>query len=388
MVSAINEIADLARKHSLIEQGESLKVIEDTSRRKVYAATSGRHVTIAGGRTGVSGQRLRVLVEDAPRGRAGGVFVQTTPACTTDLARVAAHDRDGRAIFLTHYSGDPLSRGTEEDLNPPMPRSAGAQADDLRVAVALIDTGINYLLPLFGNRLARDANGHPIAFDFADNDTRPFDLDPTASVYFPRRHGTAVASIVLEEAPDAIIVPLRYPGRAFGRFGDLVRFAAQGPARIAAMPLGSAKKSHWTSFETAARDNPQILFVVSAGNDGRDIDTSPVFPASLDLDNILTVTSSDAFGRIAAGSNWGTVHVDVAVPGERIPVTDHLGARRRASGSSYAVPRVAALAARLSADNPEWDARRLKSEIVDLATPLSSSQKPVKHGWIPNPAIE
>ncbi len=363
--------------------------MEDTPRRRVFAATGGQYLTIVGAGSGAPDQRLRVLFENTPRGKAGGVFVQTTSACKTDLARVVTHDIDGRAVALTHFSNDPLVRTLAEDLNPPIPAPETlSPPDDRRVAVALIDTGINYLLPRFNERLVRDASGQPIAFDFADSDPRPFDLDPTASVYFPRRHGTAVASIVLREAPDVNIVPLRYPGRAFDRFGELVEFIARSPARIAAMPLGSSRESHWKSFLDAARDNPQILFVVSAGNDGRDIDAHPVFPASAALENILTVTSSDAFGRIAEGSNWGAFHVDIAVPGERIAVIDHLGARGRASGSSYAVPRVVALAARLSADNPGWGARRLKSEIADLATPLQSDRKPVRFGWIPNPAIE
>ena len=42
------------------------------------------------------------------------------------------------------------------------------------------------------------------------------------------------------------------------------------------------------------------------------------------------------------------------VPAEQVEVTDFRGARGTASGSSYAVPRVAALAARLKAANPDW----------------------------------
>ena len=54
-----------------------------------------------------------------------------------------------------------------------------------------------------------------------------------------------------------------------------------------------------------ARQHDNMLFVVSAGNNGRDIDSQPVYPASLNLDNLLTVTSSDEDGYPADGSNWG-----------------------------------------------------------------------------------
>ena len=41
-------------------------------------------------------------------------------------------------------------------------------------------------------------------------------------------------------------------------------------------------------------------------------------------------------------------------PGEQVPVVDHRGALGKASGSSYAVPRIAAMAARLLAGHPDW----------------------------------
>ena len=129
-----------------------------------------------------------------------------------------------------------------------------------------------------------------------------------------------------------------------------------------------------------------MLFVISAVNDGRDIDVKPVFPAALDLQNFLVVTSADDFGRLAEGSNWGRDHVDIMVPGERIPVTDHRGAAGKASGSSFAVPRVTALAARLLAKHPDWKAKELKRAIVARARPSRHYQTPpVRYGWIPDP---
>ena len=93
------------------------------------------------------------------------------------------------------------------------------------------------------------------------------------------------------------------------------------------MSMGSGDKGDWRCFQDAAARNPQILFVVSAGNDGKDIDRQPVYPAALTLSNMLVVTSSDSFGRLGRGSNVGASSVDVMVPGERADVIDHRGAR-------------------------------------------------------------
>ncbi|MFL2844920.1 MAG: S8 family serine peptidase [Candidatus Puniceispirillaceae bacterium] len=99
-------------------------------------------------------------------------------------------------------------------------------------------------------------------------------------------------------------------------------------------------------FTMVRKKHPHILFVISAGNDGFDIDFNPVFPASLDLENMVVVTSSDQFGRLPPQSNYGRGSVDLMVPAEKVDVFDHRGVFTTAGGSSYAAPRVAALAAR------------------------------------------
>ena len=75
------------------------------------------------------------------------------------------------------------------------------------------------------------------------------------------------------------------------------------------------------------------------------------------------------------------------VPGDRVAVIDHRGAKGKASGSSFAVPRIAALAARLLARNPGWRAAELKRAIVGRARPSRFYETlPVRYGWIPDPA--
>ncbi len=79
--------------------------------------------------------------------------------------------------------------------------------------------------------------------------------------------------------------------------------------------------------------------------------------------------------------------MDVMVPGERVAVIDHRGADGKASGSSFAVPRVAALAARLLAKHPDWRAAELKRAIIARARPSRFYEiPPVRYGWIPDPA--
>lgn len=55
------------------------------------------------------------------------------------------------------------------------------------------------------------------------------------------------------------------------------------------------------------RDNPKVLFVVAAGNEGANIDISGhgFYPASLPYNNIVAVGGVDSYGNRASVSNYG-----------------------------------------------------------------------------------
>ena len=314
---------------------------------------------------------LATYAESTPHGRRPVLFAVADSACNVTAGRRLTYGEDGLPRTI-EYLLSSLERAVRvEPLNPPVPAAAPVRAADgtasLDVRVALVDSGVNYLLPEIASRLARDEDGELVGFDFWDLDARPFDSNPARSAFYPQRHGTRTASLLLEESPVAVLVPYRYPRRAMWRMPDLVEHAAQAGVRVVNISMGSRRRSDWTDFEAAARTHPEMLFVVSAGNNGIDIDESPIYPASLLLDNLLTVTSSDDSGLPARGSNWGRESVDLAVPAEEVLVTGFDGRVRKASGSSYAAVRVSAVAACLLAVHPEWTASELKSAILGLA---------------------
>ncbi|MDD9878392.1 MAG: S8 family serine peptidase [Magnetovibrio sp.] len=302
--------------------------------------------------------------------------------CRVREGRRLVYGADGKPERLAVLAPDLAETLSEEALNPAIP----AGTDPGGVAVAVVDTGVNYTLDAVARRLARGADGGLVGYDFWDGDARPFDVDTGRSPFFPLHHGTAVTSIILREAPAARIIPYRFPRPEMTKMAELVEHADASGVVIVNMAMGSNRRADWQAFEAAARARPHMLFIVSAGNNGRDIDTRPVYPAALGLENILVVTSADAFGRLARGSNWGREHVDVMVPGEQVAVLDHRGVEGQASGSSFAVPRVAALAARFLAKHPAWRAPELKRAILSRAKASPRQPNlPLKHGWIPDP---
>lgn len=335
-------------------------------------------------------RRINIIYRQAVAGRAHSdpprpaLVAMALADCRIVEGRRMIYGADGGAVAVEILASDLLAVRGSEPLNPPLP--SAPQADlPAGVLVAMVDSGVNYLLPEIAARLARGRDGRILGYDFWDMDALPFDANPAPSPFFIRRHGTRTASVLLREAPSARLVPYRYPRPDMSRMAAIVDHAAVAGVVIVAMPLGSNRAGDWRAFEQAAAKHPEMLFVVSAGNNGRDIDTRPVYPAALKLANMITVTSAGADGRLARGSNWGAVSVDLLVPAEDVPVTDFRGRASRASGSSFAVPRIAALAARLLARHPGWRAPELRAAILARAKPASGGANRIAVGLIAAP---
>ena len=308
--------------------------------------------------------------------------VRAVPPCRIISARQFGTTADGDRI-ITSYGPDLKFLGIEPQ-NPPFVMSAQPVGVPHEPLLALVDTGVNYNLPMVQKNLAIDQDGHLIGYDFWDNDNRPFDKDPRRNAFFPLHHGTSVFSAVSQELDDLKAAIYRFPAQDMCLFNDLIDHAEKAGVKIINMSMGSYSRADWTCFYDGAKKHPHILFVISAGNDGFDIDSNPVFPASLDLENMVVVTSSDQFGRLPPQSNYGRSSVDLMVPAEKVDVFDHRGVYTTAGGSSYAAPRVAALAARYLKKNTGAST----ADIIDFlkSRAINSRSKPVRFGWIPDPS--
>ncbi|HXE74721.1 MAG TPA: IPT/TIG domain-containing protein [Candidatus Xenobia bacterium] len=137
------------------------------------------------------------------------------------------------------------------------------------------------------------------------------------------------------------------------------------------------------------RDNG-ILFIAAADNLSNDNDTTPSYPASFPLANIISVAATDQFDNKDPQSNFGRHTVHLGAPGRNVlstvcsnsvpsptncPVTDPAnpyGYGASGSGTSFSTPMVSGVAALVKAQTPSRDWKRVKNLILAGGDPIAS----------------
>jgi subtilisin family serine protease len=270
------------------------------------------------------------------------------------------------------------------------------------VTVAIVDSGARLEHPdlapniwtdfdeVPGNGTDDDANGYV-------DDVHGVDLtstDPQEDLSDGNGHGTHVAGIVAAAgngagvvgvAPRAklmIVKVLKADGSgSTGSLAEGIRYAAANGARVINVSLAGSDNDPRVVEAVQAAADANALVIASAGNDGRDIDTQPAYPAAIPASNLLAVASTDPDnGRgISNYSNFGRLAVQVAAPGARILSTANDGGFAEKSGTSMAAPMVAGVAALAIAAHPQISAVDLRALLMQNA---ARSQLPVAAGYV------
>ena len=304
--------------------------------------------------------------------------IRSNKNCEFKTIRKIIYNQKNIAIEIQSQNIETNKIDYKETLNPKLPKGISNNKN----IIALIDTGVNYTLLQLHKNIAFK-NKKLLGYDFWDNDNFPFDQDPRNNPFYPRHHGTTVFSVLSREAPKSTIAIYRFPALNMCKFKELIEHIAKNSIRIVNLSMGSSNINDWLCFQEAALKNNKIIFVVSAGNNGFDIDKNPIYPASLKLDNIITVTSSDLNGRVGRGSNIGNISIDFMLPAERVEVIDHRGVKAFTGGTSYAAPRLTAMISRLITANPGISNEDILKILKKRS--IKSNQKVTKYGWIPDP---
>jgi serine protease len=266
------------------------------------------------------------------------------------------------------------------DLN--QPANAGKVADGN--GNGYVDAGD--VLAAWSDRTDADGNGYVddlVGWNFVANNNKPFD---------DYGHGTHVSGTIGATANDGGVVGINWDVElAALKFLDS---SGSGTISDALKALDYAVNNHITISNNswggggynqafydglkAARDADHI-FVAAAGNSSANTDSSPSYPASYDLSNVVAVAAINSSGSLASFSNYGAKSVDLGAPGVSVlstlptsgPLSDPSG-YGYLSGTSMATPHVTGVVALLRSLHPDWNYSQVIDQVLTTTAATSS----------------
>jgi subtilisin family serine protease len=271
------------------------------------------------------------------------------------------------------------------------------------VIVAVVDTGVRQTHEdLRGNLWTNpgetgiDAAGHDKATNGIDDDGDGYIDDvhginaitQTGNPNDDHGHGTHVAGIIGATANNNVgiagvawrvqLMALKYlDSTGEGSISDAIEcldYARTHGAKVVNASWGSYQFTSQALRDAIANlRDAGIIFVAACGNSASNNDATPLYPASYEFDNIISVAASTRTDNAAAYSNWGRTTVDLAAPGSPIFSTwngsdsDY----RYNDGTSMAAPHVAGAAALIWSLNPSLTYRQVIADILNNTDPLA-----------------
>lgn len=273
---------------------------------------------------------------------------------------------------------------------------------DKNLAIAVIDTGINYTHPdlvknvwvnpgeIAGNNIDDDNNGvvddiH--GYNAIDNNGDPMD---------DHGHGSHCAGVIGAEGlntdggrgvmQDVTIIGCKFldasgGGETSGAIACLeylrnLKIRSEHPVNVFATSnsWGGGPASEALQDAIQAHQNEGILFLAAASNDTFDNDVVDTYPADYPLANIISVAATDHVDEKAWFSNYGKKTVHIGAPGVDILSTVLGSDYEKMSGTSMATPFAAGLAGMIKAHMPELNYLQVKNLLMA--------------GGVPNAALE
>ena len=288
------------------------------------------------------------------------------------------------------------------------------------VVVAVIDTGIRYTHEDLAANMWHEEDpiyGTIYGWNFSVKDDDVKKSDPMDGF----GHGTACAGIigavgnsgvgVVGVAWNVKLMALKFlDDQGTGYVSDgtsAIDFACDHGAKILNCSWGYVSASKNLTFKNLIYDDQStaledavsrardqgIIVVAAAGNEGKDNDLNPEYPANYPLDNIVSVAATTEDNQLASFSSYGATTVHLAAPGEEIFSTwarsdsDYIDAQTRQEilgatnasdvdkyplGTSFSVPQVVGALALLKAQFPTWSYQQLITRVINTSDKIPS----------------
>ncbi len=369
--------ADVKRKYSEVP---GLVVIELKDQAKLKAAVAGDADPAAA---------LKKTINDL---KATGAFLYVEPdwAVYPDLTPTDRRFTDGTLWGLRNtgqFGGVPGA-----DIKAP--QAWDISTGDTNMVVAVIDTGVNYKhqdlaaqmwhnpdeIP--GNGIDDDNNG------FIDDVYGINSILDNGDPLDDNGHGSHCSGTIGAAANNSFehvgviwkvqIMALKFlSAEGPGAISDAVQclnYALSKKVKLSSNSWGGGGYSQ-AMFDTIEAGRQQgHLFIAAAGNDSSDNDQDPAYPASYDLDNIISVAALDRRDELADFSNYGLKSVDIGAPGVEIFSCwfGETNAYNIIQGTSMACPHVSGAAALSWSTDLTASYSEIRDRILQTAVPIPS----------------
>ncbi|MCF3568599.1 Ig-like domain-containing protein [Planktothrix agardhii 1807] len=282
--------------------------------------------------------------------------------------------------------------GGTADADIDAPEAWDIQKGNQNLVIGVIDTGVDYDHPdlsaniwtnpgeIAGDGIDNDSNGYiddVRGWDFAYNDNNPMDV---------HGHGTHVAGTIAGKGNNGVgvtgvawnakIMPLKFLNDSgSGSTSNAIlaiNYATAKGVKLTNNSWGGGGYSQalYDAINTAGQQG--ALFIAAAGNSSQNTDTTPAYPASYDLANIISVASTTRTDGLSWFSNYGATTVDLGAPGSDIYSAWPNSTYNTISGTSMASPHVTGAAALLWSQNPTWTAQQIKNRLMSTGDSISA----------------
>ncbi len=270
------------------------------------------------------------------------------------------------------------------------------------VIVAVIDVGVGYHHPdlidnMWDGTNCLDENGVFLGgcehgYNYVNNTKNPLPGAPINP-----GHGTHVAGIIGAKKNNGLgIIGISQNARIMALKVDLssyqivkaINFAIKNNVKIINASYGGTGMSQTEYNAINSFINNGGIFIAAAGNDTSDNDTTSFYPASFNLDEIVSVAATNQLDGISSFSNWGLATVDIAAPGSNIfsivctsDCTTSIASQYQYwNGTSMATPQVSGLAALIWGINSSLSNLGVKNIILSTGDSISSLNSKILTG--------
>lgn len=260
-----------------------------------------------------------------------------------------------------------------------------------RIKVGIIDSGVDYNHPALAYKVDRrysfDEEFHLLrkkssdinfreslirGFDLRDRDSSPYDFDgikktPSKMTYIDF-HGTEVAHALTMDTDKIVLSIGKFGYISLPSIPQIVEKQIKAGARIINMSFGYSPLLKKIGLDSKLRrvikNNPDVLFVVSAGNDGEE---KINYPGSFNYPNIINVGATDLNDELWVHSTYGKTVFIGARGIHQLFRPGNSNLSEFSSGTSFAAPVVAKIAALMLYENESLRPTDIKSILCATA---------------------